>query len=296
MSFLAGFHFIKLHICLLSLIAGILMFAPSCTASDYLWLRPEKQTTLPSGNASGEFTLMQNDKPLKLSEKNLLTASYRCRSLKGSQKEYTMPLIVKQYPDMTTFTAESSFVALCDIWVIVKNTDTIYSLQCSTPLFGNGYETSSLAPIPLPSVEQFPKLQLIKNNLPYYFPVTGEKLTFIYTTPFAQQNNPAPFLILPDNTIKEITVADGSSFSYTQPAAPPFALVADTSIKRLIVVQPDIAPDGQKYCTALTLCLAEPYTRYLAIKEGWLLFAVSIVVIAFAAYKITRRPFRHANK
>lgn len=276
--------------------ASFILLAVPVSASDYLWLRPEKQTTLSSGNAACEVTLMKNSTPIKINENKILSANYHCHSLKGQQKNYTMPLTINHYDNMTTFTAESAFIAFCEIQAVIEDNNTIYSLQCSIPLFGNGNEDIPVESSSVSKTTKFPTLKILKNNLPYYFPATGEKLIFNYTAPFLRQNTTFPFIIMPDGTKKEPDFITYNRFSYTHPAAKPFAIAADTSIKQLIIVQPDIAPNGKTYCTALTICLTEPYTRYIAIKEGWLLFIVAIAVMGFIAYRILRRPCRHANK
>lgn len=274
----------------------LLLFSGTASASAYLWLRPEHQTTLSSGNAACELTLIQNDIPQKLNEKNIIAAVYHCHSLKGAKKEFTVPLTIKQYGDRTSFAVESPFVSLCETQVIVKYDDVIYSLQCNIPLFGNGDDKNIPKTMTIPEMKQIPRLQLLKNNLPYYFPATGEKLSFNYTSPFALQNKIPPIIILPDKSEKEPLIETDGNFSYTYPAVPPLAMVADTSIKQLIIVQPDTTPDGQKYCTSLTICLAEPYLRYLAVKEGWLLFSAALIITSIIACRILRRPYHHADK
>lgn len=281
--------FKDLNILYLMCLSCFILFPRPCAAADYLWLNPGNQITLPSGNAACEITLMKNQEPLRPNEAKIISAIYRRSAIRSSQKSSTLPLKAGQNENHLSFTVEAPLVSLCEVQLLADYNGTACSLQCIIPLFGNGNELASDDEEPSAHYSYTPQLQITKENRPYYFPSTGEKITFCYKPQATQQNTPAPFIVLPDNTIKQPDIAAGNSFSYTHPAAAAFAMVADNSKKRLIVVQPDITSDGKPVCATLTFFLAEPHWRYMAVREGWLLFFASAAIMTIIARKIIRR-------
>lgn len=281
--------FQHLNIVFLLCLMEVILFSRPCTASDYLWLSPDNQTTLPSGNAACEITLMKNQLPLRPGKINIISAVYRLSPIRGSQKAITLPLTIRQKEGRLSFMVEAPFVSLCEIQLLADYNGTACSLQCIIPLFGNGSGQPPAGETPSAPEKYAPPLLITKENRPYYFPATGEKITFCYQPPFTHHDKLLPFIVQPDGSVKEPEISAISSFSYTYPAAPPFAAVADTSKKRLIIVQPDITPDGKPSCSTLTFFLAEPHWRYMAVREGWLLFFAMAAIMAAIARKIIRR-------
>ncbi|MBN2041096.1 MAG: hypothetical protein JW864_13720 [Spirochaetes bacterium] len=259
-------------------------------SNSYLYFQYDAKGKEADGSAYQVLKIRTNNTAKNLSEFDSIEAYCRKSSRPGKQDYMAYRVPVEKLNNEYYVKIKSGNYSIFDVYVSGNYKNNTYVAQTVFYLFGDGLKGSTGKPGLVKLPEYLPVFELTESPQNYW-PQTGNEFRFLCRVPEGSGSIKQMIVIIDNKKVSRIFTDRNGKFEYI-PAHDIKLNKGGTSSYKEIILLNSINRNGKNYTAAFNLLVHRSRTAFLNVKNGAVLFTVSIIFFT-AIVLIKRRTFKY---